>query len=611
MKNQLMAAAFRAAFPNRYLNHQQQSKTTGINAVARSSLLTLFSVAALSSSLTVSGLVSAAESHVNPQRPNVIMILLDDTGFADIGAFGSEIKTPNIDALAKQGIRYNRFDTNAICAPTRASLITGRNAQTVHMEELPPKGSMSPGKSEPLGAGPANSGEMPTNAQTVAQALHASGYATYALGKWHLAPEYKDDEQRNKAFWPLQKGFDYYYGFISGHADQWHPALIENNKEIRTPELPGYHLTTDLVDHAVALMNKDTDANKPKFLYLALGAAHAPYQVPKSYIQAYHGEYNQGWDALRQERFARQKAMGIIPNNTDLPPREKGDAAWDSLDQQHQRVFARYMETYAAFITHTDEQIGRLVTYLKETNQYDNTLIMFATDNGAASEGGPNGGFRTAYMDKTTVAEMDKHLDEAGGPSTYMLYPRPWAYAGVTPFRRYKLWPYAGGIRTPLIISWPKVITEHGAIRQQYVQLVDLAPTMLDAAGTHFATSIDGVKQIPVAGQSILPTLTDANAKTRDTQYFELRGQRAITHGKWKAVAMHRLNTSFDDDQWELFDTQADYAEAHNVAKQYPEKLKELQALWWKEANRLSDPAVIKPGEMLYKFNRMDDGLND
>lgn len=542
------------------------------------------------------------------QQPNVVMIVLDDMGFGDIGAFGSEIKTPNIDLLAYSGLRYNRFDTSSMCAPTRAALMTGRNNQTVNMEELPPKGSNAPAPETPLGAGPANSGEMPMNAQTVAQALHSAGYATYALGKWHIAPEYKDAPERNQKFWPRQRGFDYYYGFLSGHSPQYHPDLVENNKELPKPDKPGYHLSVDLVDHAIDAFKEKSD--KPKFVYLAFGAAHSPLQVPQPYIDAYKGKYSQGWDKLRLERFERQKKLGIIPANTVLPPREKGDAAWDSLDEQHKRVFSRFMETYAGFITHTDEQIGRLVQYLKSTNQYDNTVVMFITDNGAASEGGPNGGFRRAYGDDTTVADMDAHLDEAGGPNTDMLYQRPWAYAGSTPFRRYKLWPYLGGIRTPLIVSWPKQIQKPGAVRHQYVSVIDLAPTILDAAGTKFANVIDGVKQIPVAGKSFLPTLNSETAKTRDVQYFELRGQRAITQGDWRAVAMHRIGTDYANDQWQLFNTANDYSESTDLAAKYPEKLAELKKLWQQEAQKYSNPPVVDPVPFFYKFNRMEDGIS-
>lgn len=587
-----------------------ENKNTGLNVFSKSYLAKLIGISATVSVMALST-TAHADNTTQPstqQKPNVLVVLLDDVGFADIGSYGSEIKTPNIDNLAYSGIRYNRFDTNSICAPTRASLLTGRNAQTVNMEELPPKGTKSPAANVPLGAGPNTSGEIPLNAQNVAQALHATGYSTYALGKWHLAPEYKDNPERNHAFWPLQRGFDSYYGFISGHTDQWKPELIENNKEIPTPKTPGYHLSVDLVDHAIKAFDEKTD--KPKFVYLALGAAHAPLHVPKEYIDAYKGQYDKGWDVLRQERFERQKKLGIIPANTILPERANGDKAWDSLDDQHKRVFSRFMETYAGFMTHTDDQIGRLIDHLKATGQYDNTMIVFATDNGAAAEAGQDGGFKAAYMDKTTVAEMDKHLDEAGGPSTYMLYQRPWAAAGSAPFHRYKLWPSLGGVRTPLAITWPGHIKEAG-IRHQYVNMIDIAPTILEAAGTKFADEIDGVKQIPVAGKSILKTLNDPTAKTRDTQFFELRGQRAITQGKWRAVAYHKLNTDFADDKWQLFNTEEDFSESTDLASKYPKKVEEMKKLWWSEAKKYSDPAVVKPVEFLYKFNKWDDNFKD
>ncbi|MEF2074813.1 arylsulfatase [Consotaella aegiceratis] len=536
-------------------------------------------------------------------RPNIVMIVLDDVGFSDIGAYGSEIKTPNIDALASGGLRYNRFNTCAICSPTRAGLMTARNPQTVHMEDLPGKGE-APSFSEAN----AVSGELPLNAQTVAQALQSAGYATHALGKWHLCPMYKDARERNLQSWPLQRGFDTFYGFLSGHTDQYHPDLVKDNEELPKPDAPDYHLSVDLVDRAIATMEQESE-DKPKFLYLAFGAAHAPYQVPKSYIDAYQGAYDKGWDAVRQARYERQKQMGVIPSDTKLPAREAGDAAWDSLDQQHQRVFARFMETYAGFMTHTDEQIGRLIDALKASGQFDNTLIVLITDNGAASEGGANGGFRTAYADKTSVAEMDQALDEAGSASTYMLYPRPWAYAGDTPFRRYKLWPFAGGVQTPMIVSWPEQIADRGAVRPDYVNVIDIAPTFLEVAGTQFAANIDGVEQIPIAGQSILGTFFSPNAATREVQFFELRGNRAIRQGKWRAVAMHKIGEDFLDDPWQLFDTEADFSESTDLSKDYPQKLEELKALWWSEAKKYTDPQLIKPIDFLYQLNGFGDAF--
>ncbi|AKR79465.2 MULTISPECIES: arylsulfatase [Edwardsiella] len=584
----------------------QQSLTDQLIQRTRITVVGAFVLAALAA--TPSAL---AASHTAPnEKVNVLLIVLDDVGFADLGAFGSEIKTPNIDALASSGVRYNQFDTKAMCSPSRASLLTGRNNHTVNMADLPPKGKPTPSQKVPLGSGPSDSGEIPLNAQNIAQVLKADGYSTYAFGKWHMAPLYKDNTERNKPFYPRQRGFDYFYGFLSGHSDQYHPDLVENNTVLPKVEHPsGYHFSTDIVNHAIDAITKD--AKKPKLVYLAFGAAHAPYQVPDTYIQQYKGLYSQGWDELRRQRYERQIKMGIIPTNTKLPPRENGDAAWASLNPTEKRVYSKFMETYAGFLTHTDHEIGRIIDTLKKTGQYDNTMIVFLTDNGAASEGGPHGGFQVAYNDKMPVEEMDKRLDEAGSASTYMLYQRPWAYAGTTPFRRYKLWPYLGGVRTPLIISWPQHIDNPGIIRHQYVNIIDLAPTILQATGTKFSASVDGQKQLPIAGKSILDTLNSDMAKTRDIQYFELRGQRAITWGKWRAVAMHDVNTDFSQDKWELFDTEKDFSESTDLASQNPEILSKMKEIWQQEAEKYSQPTAFQPDPTLYKNNSMQDGIKN
>lgn len=539
-------------------------------------------------------------------RPNIVLIVLDDVGFSDIGLFGSEIATPNIDALARDGLRYNRFDSRAICSATRASLLTGRNNQTVRMEDL-----AATGKTPNPADQSASRGEMPTNAETLPQALRTAGYATIGVGKWHLSPNYDEEPGQERRSWPLQRGFDQFYGFLSGWTDQYRPQLVEGNEHLQPPSTPGYHFSVDIVDQAISRWDKSRLAmpDKPRFLYLAFGAAHSPLQVPARYIHRYEGVYDKGWDALRNDRFTKQKALGIIPAGTVLPSRNAGDAAWDTLDPQRRRVFARFMATYAGFLTHTDEQIGKLVTALKTSGEYDNTLFVFISDNGAASEGGPDGAFKNHYGDTTPIAEMDANLDKLGGPDLHPLYQRPWAMAGVTPFRRYKLWPYAGGVRTPLIITWKNRITAAGAIRPQPVDTIDLAPTILDAAGTHFHQAVGGVAQIPVAGRSIVSTWTSQRAATRPTQFFELRGNRAIRSGKWRAVAMHRIDTPYEQDRWQLFDTSTDFAENEDVARQYPQKLAELKALWTTEATRYSNPPVTDPVPLLYRFNRIDDAF--
>lgn len=589
----------------------------------------LLSVAALGVAVLGSHAVAAPErsAPTDPapaSRPNVLLIVLDDVGFSDLGAYGGEIRTPNIDALAARGLRYNRFDTKAICSATRAALLTGRNSHTVGMGDLAAPGgayvakpvdgtpvrqdSSAPRqfKLDPT-ASAASRGEIPTNAETIAQALHAAGYETLGFGKWHLAPFYDEQPGHDQSSWPLQRGFDHFYGFIRGWTDQYNPDLFQDNAHIKAPGTPGYLLAPDLIDHAIAAFG-NRPGDKPKFVYLALGTAHAPIQVPKRYIDAYGDTYAKGWDAIRAERFARQKAMGIVPGDTVLPPIGRGDRPWSSLPDQEKRVFARFMAGYAGFITHADEQIGRLIAHLKKTGQYDNTLIVLLSDNGAAPEAGQTGGFRRPYGDTTTIAEMDRDLDKLGGPELQPLYQRPWAWAGATPFRRYKLWPLAGGSRDPLIVAWGNGIKAHGEIRQQMVDVIDLGPTILEAAGTFFRPAIDGVTQIPVAGVSITPTFTSSDKGGRQVQYFELRGNRAITSGDWKAVAIHKYNTPFGQDKWQLFNLAGDFSETRDLASRYPAKLKELQALWWQEAIKYSDPPLAEPSQNLRNMNQFEDG---
>lgn len=549
---------------------------------------------------------AAAKPVQTPTRPNIVLIVLDDVGFSDLGAFGSEIRTPHIDALAKTGLRYNRFDTKAICSSTRAALLTGRNNQTVGMEDL----ASYAAQPDPTASNAAR-GELPRNAETIAQALKASGYSTWALGKWHLAPVYDEAPGHDKGSWPLQRGFDHYYGFLSGWTDQYKPELVEDNRHVPVPAKPDYLLTPDLVDHAIAAFDTDkaSGSGKPSFVYLALGTAHAPIQAPRSYIDAYGDLYAKGWDAIRAERFKRLKSLGIIPANTVLPPINPGDRPWASLSAQEKTVFARFMATYAGFITHADDEIGRLVAHLKKTGQYDKTLFVLLSDNGAAPEAGQQGGFWKPYDPRTPIAEMAQNLDKLGGPETQSLYQRPWAMAGVTPFRRYKLWPYAGGIRTPLIISWPDGIKAKGSVRQQYVDAIDIGPTLLDVAGTHFSGTLNGVEQIPVAGRSIRASFSSPKEGGRDVQFFSLRGNRAITSGKWKAVAIHKYDADFEGDRWELFDTSTDYSENHDLAARYPEKLEELKALWWAEARKYSDPPLAEPSKQIRSFSQYTDAF--
>ncbi|WP_375195867.1 arylsulfatase [Sphingobium sp.] len=543
------------------------------------------------------------------QRPNIIVILLDDLGFSDFGSYGSEIRTPNIDALAQAGLRYNRFDTKAICSATRAALLTGRNNQAVRMARLPSR-LLKPDHADQS----KDKGELPANVELLPAALAKTGYATFAVGKWHLSPAYEGgpggpaDPGGAKASWPLQRGFQHYYGFLGGWTDQYAPKLIADNAPIATPVRAGYHVTEDLVDHAIADLKTNEASGKPAFLYLAFGATHTPVQVPKSYIDAYAGTYEKGWDSVRAARFERMKAMGVIPRNTVLPPRAKSDPAWNTLSAEQQQVYSRFMAAYAGFLTHTDEHIGRLFEYLRRSGQYDNSLIVIMSDNGAAGEGGLKGFFRKAYFDTATFEEARDHLDELGGPTTQPIYQRPWAMSSNTPFRRYKSWPYAGGSRVPLIISWPAKIRDPGAIRSSHVDVIDVAPTLLDAAGTSFLKKIDGAVQLPVAGRSILRGVLDRSAKVgRARQYFELDGNRAIRIGDWKAVAIHRNGMPFEQDEWRLFDLNTDFAEAHDVASSHPALLQKLKAAWAREAKANGGLPLTKYGGPFSKSDEFDE----
>lgn len=539
----------------------------------------------------------------SPDRPDILVIVLDDVGFSDLGAFGSEIRTRNIDALAAGGLRYNRFDTKAVCSPTRASLLTGRNPQTVRMADLPatrlnPKDMTR------------DRGELASNAQTIAQVLHRAGYATHGFGKWHLAPEQEDGSPGKNASWPLQRGFDSFYGFFLGWTDQYHPDLIEGNRRTPAPKVDGYHFSADITERAIgAFPVKHAAKDAPRFVYLAYGAGHSPIQVPRSYIDAYDGVYAKGWDAMREDRLARMKALNIVPANTQLPPRNPGDRAWADLTPTERTVFARFMATYAGFITHTDEQIGRLVQHLKDTGRFDNTLIVLMSDNGAASEAGQKGSFERLYRPNTlTPEQMLARLDELGTDKTQAEYQRPWAMLGSTPFRRYKVWPQLGGVRTPMILSWPSRIGDGGAIRHQAIDVIDIAPTLAEAAGTRFPGKVGGRAEIPMAGKSIARTFASATAPDpRPVQYFELRANRAIRQGKWRAVAVHKQMTDFTSDVWQLYDTQTDFSESTDLAKVYPAKLEELKRLWWREARRYSNPPLAEAPEFMRVRERFDD----
>lgn len=543
-------------------------------------------------------------------RPNIITIILDDVGYSDIGCFGAEIRTPAIDSLAKAGLRYTHFDTKSVCASTRASMLTGRNCHTVNMPDVPDVAAVLPGDPQM-----ARLFRMPRNAQTMAQALKGRGYATWAVGKWHMIPMDELGKDAGRDNWPLQRGFEYFYGFPRGWTDQYRPDLVENNGYLEREFSDDYHLSVDLADKAVNLIEAHVAAktDKPFFMNLAFGTAHSPIQVPREYSAPYDSIYEKGWDAIREERFVRMKRMGLIPANTRLPAREPRDRAWADLSEDEKIVNARYMAVYAGFIEHCDRQIGRVLDTLREKGLFDNTIVLFLSDNGAASEAGQEGFFDGLYRpNKLTPAEQRARIDDLGTARTQAEYPRPWAMVGDTPLRRYKLWPYSGGTRTPMIFHWPRHVQDPGAIRRQFVDVIDIAPTLLEAAEAQFDMVVDGVAQIPVAGRSFLPTVRSRTAPGRQAQYFELRGNRAITSGRWRAVAIHDCDQPYANDRWELFDLDSDFSETTDLAARHPAKVTEMKALWDDQWARYGTGELAQPGALTCRlsdlFDRRDPG---
>ena len=512
--------------------------------------------------------------------PNVLIVLLDDVGFGQIGSYGGPIDTPNIDKLAARGLRYNNFHTTALCSPSRAALLTGRNHQAVSMAAITEAATGFPG----------NYGSIPKSAATIAETLKQNGYNTLAFGKWHLTPYTAYTVAGPFDHWPLGMGFERYYGFLGGETDQWAPLLIQDNTMVDTPTRPGYHLTTDLVDHTIGYIRdlQQTNTGRPFFIYLALGAAHAPLHAPKEYIDKYKGKFDQGWDKVREQTFERQKKLGIMPKDATLPPTNPGVQPWVDLSADQRKVYTKLQEVFAGYLDHADHEIGRLFTALDEMGISDNTLIIFTSDNGASQEGLRDGTlntdrYRNYFPD--TVEEMIKNLDAAGSAATDPHYPMGWSMAGNSPFKRWKQDTHAGGNTDAFIVSWPAKIKEHGAIRNQYHHLVDVVPTILEVADLPAPTSVNGVKQQPMPGVSMAYTFTDGAAKTRkQSQYYEMLGSRAIWAGGWKAVVWHKKDTPYSEDKWELYHTDEDPTEFNDLAAANPVKLKVLQELWRKEA---------------------------
>ena len=538
-------------------------------------------------------------------KPNVVLVVLDDTGFSHFGCYGSTIETPNIDALAGNGLRYVNFHTTALCSPTRACLLTGRNHHAVGMRGV---SNMDTGF-------PNMRGLLPRSAATVADVLRGAGYGTYAAGKWHLTPMAECSAAGPFHNWPLQRGFDRFYGFMQGETDQFYPELTSDNHHIEAPALPeaGYHVSEDVVDRSIAMLRDQVSLTpeRPFFLYVAFGATHSPHQSPKAYRDKYRGRFDAGWDATRADWFERQKALGIIPESTGLAPLNPGVRPWTELTPNERQFAARLQEAFAAQLDHTDAQIGRLVAFLKEIDRFDDTLLIVMSDNGASQEGGPTGVFDEMRWFNGMVEDVDeavKRLDDIGGPESHSNIPWGWSQVGNTPLKWYKQNTHGGGVRDPLVIHWPSMLSKGvGAIRRSFCHAIDIMPTILELTGTEAPNEFNGVTQMPLHGASLVPTLSSPDAKTaRSVQYFEMLGHRGIWQDGWKAVVRHVSGTSWDeDDQWELYHLDEDFSETNDLADEQPERLRAMIELWWQQAEKHGVlPLDDRPAAQTFRASR-------
>jgi arylsulfatase A-like enzyme len=525
--------------------------------------------------------------------PNIVWILLDDVGFGAANTFGGLIQTPTFDTLAANGLRYTNFHTTAICAPTRSALLTGRNSASVHVSGF---------SHTVLSAGfPGWDGRMPSTAGTIAEILRDNGYNTFAVGKYGVTPDEEATDAGPFDHWPTGKGFDHFFGFLGSQTDQYKPDLVEDQAHAH-PD--GRHLSDQITDKAISYIDRQKKAapDKPFFLYYAPGATHAPHQVDKYWSDQYAGKFDKGWDAYREEVFERQRKLGIIPADAKLPDRNPDIKAWDELSGDERRLYARFMEVYAGYLTYTDYEVGRLINYLKEIKQLDNTLVfVMIGDNGASKEGTLNGDVDRNFCAKSlTEPELISYnLGKIGeiGTSTAKEgnYPLGWAQAANTPFKYWKEDANSeGGTRNPLIIYWPKGIKEKGGIRTQYSHVIDIFPTTLELIGIKTPQQIRGIQQQPVEGTSLAYTIDDAKAPSRHTlQYYYIFGSRSIYHDGWKAelpypnsfVTGNAQSThAFDENAWELYNLNEDYTERIDLAKKNPEKLAELKNLFEEQA---------------------------
>jgi arylsulfatase A-like enzyme len=536
------------------------------------------------------------ETVLPADAPNVLLIVLDDVGYAQLGCYGSDISTPTIDRLAAEGVRLSNFHTTALCSPTRACLLTGRNHHRNGMGRVADLAMGYPGY---WGMIPRENGFLP-------EILRANGYASYAVGKWHLTPDDEVHMAASRASWPLGRGFDRWYGFHGGETHQFNPALYHDNHAVMPPRTieEGYHLSADIADRAIEFLSdlRAVDEEQPFLCYLATGACHSPHHAPPEWIARYRGHFDAGWDAWREATFARQLASGLIPPSTQLSPRPSWVPAWEALAPEDQAVAARFMECFAAYLSYTDAQLARVVDYLEESGDLDNTLIILLSDNGASAEGGARGSINDGRLWNGAVTgrkELRARIDELGGPEVHNNYPWGWTMAGNTPFKRWKREVHEGGVADPCIIRMPARFgnAHAGEIRHQFAHAIDVLPTVLELAGIEPPDTIESVAQTPIDGTSFVYAIGAGDAAERHaTQYFEMLGSRAIYHDGWKAVTFHALgdmygdgldaDAPFDDDVWELYHVAEDLSETNDLAAKEPERLAEMIDRWWEEARR-------------------------
>lgn len=527
--------------------------------------------------------------------PNVLVIMTDDVGYGVSSAFGGPVATPTFEALARQGLRYSRFNTTALCSPTRASLLTGREPHNVNMGNVTNLPTGYDGYTTAI----------PKTAATIAQILKAGGYNTAMLGKSHLTPDWEMSPAGPFDRWPTGLGFQYFYGFLSADTSLWNPNLVENEKAVEQPDDPTYHFEKDIANHAIGWLQAQQAAapDKPFFMYYAPGAAHTPHQAPQEWLDKYKGRFDQGWDKVREESFKRQKAMGLIPKDSVLSPRPESLPAWDTLDAEHKKISARLMEAYAATVAYSDFQTGRVIQSLRDSGQLDNTMVVFIEgDNGSSAEGGLDGlAFEQSAITghKESFAELASHYDDIGGPNVYNHFPAPWAWAMNSPYPWWKqIASQAGGTRNGMVISWPARIKDMGSFRTQYAHVSDIAPTILEATGIKAPDTVDGIKQQPIDGISLAYSFAAPKAPSqRRTQVYEMMENFGIYHDGWMAGTLpkrmawevgvgedRKLGVGPENRKWTLFNLDRDFTTAKDLAASNSAKLKELQDLFWKEA---------------------------